>query len=131
MKFLVAFIFFTITLSTAFAESRENLGRLSMEEVLVQPYFLSQERGEGGFSWGDSQAALRWEMEQTLSAHFRIGDLSLLNRQSFYDPTPERGSFGMIEAYGQWNSPYGRFRMGLIPLEYSAEGELGESELYF
>lgn len=109
----------------------ESIGTLSINEVLLQPHFVLQEQRQGGFKWGESQFGVLWELDSTLWAQIKVGSLELLNRQQFYNARAPQENWGMIEGYGAWVSPYGTFRMGLLPLEFGEEGAMEESELYF
>lgn len=108
----------------------EAIGHLFVSDFLLQPHFQLREGSEGGFDWGESQFGIGWRLDSQLQGKVKVGPLALLNRQQFYNPRPHE-DWGVIEAYGEWESPYGRFRMGLLPLEYSEEGAMSESELYF
>ena len=109
----------------------ESIGELSVSELLLRPRFELIEQREGGFHWGESQFGVKWALDAALEAQIKVGPLALLNRQQFYNPDTDPEEWGIIEAYGAWNSPYGVFRMGLIPLDYGEEGATKEADLYF
>ena len=118
-------IFITLFGLSVFAQ--EKLGVLSVEEVLLRPYFLLQEPQSGEFFLGDSSVVFGWKKSHTLGAIFRIGSQSLLNSSArFSDTVDDR--LGVIEAFGQVTGDYGRLRVGLVPLEYGVEGGWLESE---
>ena len=119
-------IFITLFGLSVFAQ--EKLGVLSVEEVLLRPYFLLQEPQSGEFFLGDSSVAFGWKKSHTLGAIFRIGSQTLLNSSArFSDTVDDR--LGVIEAFGQVTGDDGRLRVGLVPLEYGVEGGWLESEL--
>lgn len=123
---LIGLVFFS---SSSFSLN-ESIGTLAVSDLLLQPHFRIQEGSEGGFDWGGSQLGVGWRLDAALSAKIKLGSLDLLNRQQFYKARPQE-EWGIIEAYGEWQSPYGRFRMGLMPVDYGEEGAMNESELYF
>lgn len=48
-----------------------------------------------------------------------------------YLATVDSEKVEMVEAYGQFDSPYGRFRFGRLPIDFGLEGAKSESELIF
>lgn len=109
---------------------REDIGELKIHDLLLRPNFLLQEPTDGSFSIGESSFALRWELEQKYAGVIRIGPRTLLNPLARY--TSEVNSdIMLVEAYAEFNDPYGRFRLGRLPVEFGYEGRLWERELIF
>ena len=109
---------------------REDIGELKIHDVLLRPQFILKEPQEGTFKMGESSFALRWELEETFKGVIRVGSRELMNASARYTPSLNE-DVTLVEAYGEYNSPYGRFRMGRIPTEFGVEGKMWERELIF
>jgi len=109
---------------------REDIGELKIHDLLLRPSFTYRERREGAFSIGESSFALRWELEEKYSGVIRIGPRTLLGQVARYQQTvPE--DVTLVEAYAEYNDPYGRFRLGRLPVEFGYEGRQWERNLIF
>jgi hypothetical protein len=115
------------------ASAVETLGHLYVQDVLVRPYFEVAQPEGGNFSLGESSFALQWSNDELFSSYIMIGQRSLINQEGMYVTTDNDhpNEFTFVEAYGQASGSYGQFRLGMIPIEYGAEGQLRESELIF
>lgn len=128
MKWLVLMLFYTGFASAAIL--REDIGVLKIQDLLLRPNFLMSESHETGFSLGESSVALRWELGESFGGVIRIGPRTLLNPLIHYiKKVPD--DVTLVEAYGEYNHPYGRFRMGRLPVEFGYEGREWERELVF
>lgn len=109
---------------------REDIGELKIHDVLLRPQFILKEPQEGTFKMGESSFALRWELEETFRGVIRVGSRELMNASARYTPLLNE-DVTLVEAFGEFNSPYGRFRMGRIPTDFGLEGKMWERELIF
>ncbi len=109
---------------------REDIGELKIHDLLLRPNFLLKEPTNGAFSIGESSFALRWELESKFAGVVRIGPRTLLNPLARYAPTVN-SDIVLVEAFAEYNDPYGRFRFGRVPVEFGYEGRLWERELIF
>ncbi len=133
MKFLssLSLILATVCIFSAHATVlREDIGELKIHDLLLRPNFLLKEPSEGAFSIGESSFALRWELEQKYAGVIRIGPRTLMNIPSHYLGTVNSDVM-LVEAYAEFNDPFGRVRLGRIPVEFGYEGRLWERELIF
>lgn len=112
------------------APIREEIGELKIHDLLLRPEFLLAEPGDGKFSIGESSFALRWELEESYQGVIRLGSKTLINPPARYTSVVE-DDIVLIEAYGQFSHPYGRFRLGRLPVEFGYEGQQWERNLIF
>lgn len=110
------------------AVQRESIGQLKIHDVLLRPNVYVREPQEGSFSLGESSFALRWELEDYFQGVIRVGSRELMNPTARYTPSVN-DDIVLVEAFGEYRSPFGRFRMGRIPTEFGAEGALWERDL--
>lgn len=110
--------------------SKETLGQLDVSDVLLRPNFQLVESSRGGFSLGESSFEVTWRLDESLSGHFRVGSRQLINQAARYSDSVN-DDLMLVEAYAEWAGPYGRFRLGRVPLEYGAEGSWLERDLLF
>jgi hypothetical protein len=108
----------------------ERVGTFSIEEIRLRPTFLSTEADGGVFSLSDSSFSLRWRKDKKLSAFVGIGSELSRNLPIYYDALSE-DRLGFYEAYAEYNTLYGRFRLGLLPLNFGYDGVLKFSERYY
>lgn len=116
-----------VTLFGFFAVA-ENLGDLSIEELLVQPRFTAQEPSKGYFDISKSQISFEWVKQGGLSAVVRLGSQELIGIPQFLEADVNK-QLGLFEAYGQFRGVYGDLRMGLVPTGFSIEGSTRQSQL--
>ncbi|MBT4760832.1 MAG: hypothetical protein HOO06_03960 [Bdellovibrionaceae bacterium] len=128
MKQFYLFIFILFSLS---AFSKQQLGSLKVEEVLLKPRLRLSEPEQGGFEIGESYLGLTYELDPYLKAVVSLGSLGLINTPSYFynELSTSHVNFGFFEAYAEVHGLYGRLRMGLIPLGYGLNGGFRESEL--
>ncbi len=108
----------------------EPLGTISVSDLLLAPRFTYSEPSRGHFQPGDSYIAVRWKRDEVLSAQVMLGTQSLINIPNRY--TQINGdTVNVIEAYGQGDGSFGRFRAGLIPIPFGSEGGIAEGRLRF
>ncbi len=119
-------------------QRKELIGNLSISDILIQPRIISTEGQTNNFELDRSYFFFSWKMGGDLSAHFGIGQNSLINhnmrlRRDSTDPTMIAGydDIGFFEAYGQFDSRYGTVKAGVIPLRFGWEGNRRESEWVF
>lgn len=125
---LIALLF--SSLSSRAVILREDIGELKIQDLLLRPTFKLQEPSNGAFSIGESSFALRWELEEKFAGVVRIGPRTLLNPLAHYSSSVN-SDLMLVEAYAEYNDPYGRFRLGRVPIEFGYEGRLWERELVF
>lgn len=109
---------------------REDIGVLKIHDLLLRPTFQLQEPQDGEFSVGESSFALRWELAEVFSGVIRIGPRTLMNPVSHYTSAVD-DDVTLVEAFAEFLHPYGRFRMGRLPIEFGYEGRQWERELIF
>lgn len=109
---------------------REDIGELTIHDLLLRPNFMLAEPSTGSFSIGESSFALRWELESKFVGVVRIGPRTLLNPTARYSPTVE-DDIMLVEGFAEYKDAYGRFRLGRIPVEFGMEGRRWERELIF
>ncbi len=120
-----------VLLLAAKAFAVEPLGHLEIRDVLLRPSFSIKEPSNGEFSIGESSLAFGWRRDETFSSFVLLGERTLLNQPAIFTPLQNPDDLTFVEAYAQIEGPYGRFRIGRIPIDYGGEGELRESELMF
>jgi len=113
------------------ALASEPLGVLRLEDVTLRPQAVFGEKKQGQFELGESSAALAWHLDDSLSAKFRFGAHALRGKPAFYKDTKSKNDLDLLEAYAEYQSLYGRFRLGLIPLDLGREGSVPDGELIF
>ena len=131
MKFALLSVLFLGSMAVHSLElSKETLGQLDVSDVLLRPNFQLVESSRGSFSLGESSFEVTWSLDEALSGHFRVGSRPLINQTARYSDSVNNDLM-LVEAYAEWAGPYGRFRLGRVPLEYGAEGSWLERELLF
>ena len=117
----------------ALAAEKDNLGTLSVSDILLRPSFLvaPASNPDRGFSLGESSFAVKWTYENMYSAHFRIGPETLVDPPAHFISQVDPNQVAIVEAYAQVDHPFGRIRMGKLPIEFGLEGAKAESELVF
>lgn len=108
----------------------EPLGTITVSDLLLAPRFFYSEPSRGHFQPGDSYIAVRWKRDDVLSAQVTLGTQSLINIPNRY-PQINGDTVNVIEAYGQGDGSYGRFRAGLLPIPFGSEGGIAEGRLRF
>lgn len=108
----------------------EPLGTISVSDLLLAPRFSYSEPSRGHFQPGDSYIAVRWKRDDVLSAQVTLGTQSLINIPNRY-PQINGDTVNVVEAYGQGDGSFGRFRAGLIPIPFGVEGGIAEGRLRF
>jgi hypothetical protein len=108
----------------------EDIGELKIHDLLLRPNFMLKEPTQGAFSIGESSFALRWELEKKYFGVVRVGPRTLLNPLAHFSSTVNDDLF-LVEAFAEYHSPYGRFRLGRLPVEFGWEGRQWERNLIF
>lgn len=129
---LLTLILGALPLASAFGQldNSEPIGTISVSDLLLAPRFSYSEPSRGHFQPGDSYVAFRWQRDEVLSATVVLGTQSLINIPNRY--TQINGdTINIIEAYGQSDNSYGKFRFGLIPIPFGSEGGIAEGRLRF
>lgn len=109
---------------------REDIGELKIHDLLLRPNFMLKEPQQGSFSIGESSFALRWDLQAKYSSVVRIGPRSLLNPLARYSASVNDDVI-LVEAFGEYEDDYGRYRFGRIPVEFGYEGRQWERTLIF
>lgn len=109
---------------------REDIGVLRIHDLLVRPSFFLGEGGQGSFSMGESSLAFRWELDQKYAGVIRLGPRTLINSSARYTNV-QNDDIVPVEAFAELNHPYGRFRLGRLPIELGYEGQQWERNLIF
>jgi hypothetical protein len=133
-KVTASAIFFSLILlgSLPFsAGAAENLGRIEVSDIFLEPIYTNVEPHQGSFSLGSSYLGASWTIDSVLSAQLKFGSRDLINSPIRYGPTTSLSQLAIVEAYAQADSEFGLFRLGMIPLYYGLEGGDVERELYF
>jgi hypothetical protein len=131
MKVLM-WLLFILAPALAYAES-ENLGTLSISDVLLRPQFTAAPKDVAarGFTIGESSIGVKWDYEKVFSGHVRIGSQDLAAPPVHYNQTFDPNNLQMVEAYAEYDHPYGRFRLGKQPIDFGLEGAKSEGDLIF
>lgn len=119
---------------------RENLGTLSISDILLRPSFLVAPASVlgRGFTLGESSFAVKWTYvagdrvsETVYSGHFRVGPEALVGPPAHYVQSVDPNQIAIVEAYAEMDHPLGRIRAGMLPLDFGLEGAESESDLIF
>lgn len=121
---------FVIATEVSATVIREDIGELKIHDLLIRPNFALKKPRDGGFSIGESSFALRWELEDKFSGVVRIGPWSLLNPVARFS-SDVKSDITLVEAFAEYDHPYGRIRMGTLPVEFGYEGKQWERALIF
>jgi len=114
------------------APETERLGQLEVADFFLAPsYSFRESRHLGSFALDTSYVALMWTRDPIISAQMKLGSRSLLGQPVRFGPIVNKDQLVVIEGYGQANSDLGRFRFGLIPIFFGAEGGDLERHLSF
>lgn len=108
----------------------EKLGQLELTDVLLRPYFLLKEPQEGEFQLGETSVQFTWHIDRHFRSIVRVGPKAMWNPMARFNTGPS-SDIGLVEAYGLYTSLYGEVKAGMIPINYAAEGSLGDGNLYF
>jgi hypothetical protein len=127
---LIWFALLTLSFDARAMVIREDIGELKIHDLLIRPNFVLAEPKKGSFSIGESSFAVRWELEEKFTGVIRLGPRTLINQLSHYSATLD-DDFALVEAFGEYNAWYGRFRFGMLPVEFGLEGRLWERNLIF
>src|SRR5947209_4712327 len=75
--------------SAALAATKENLGTLTVSDVLLRPNFTtgSSDIEDRGFNIGESSLAVQWALNDQFSGHMRVGPRSLIAPPVHYKKT--------------------------------------------
>ena len=118
------------SLEIVHAQSEDKLGSFVYSDLFLEPTYIYSEPNRGHFSAGYSYLGAKWRRDQLISAIIRVGSKSLIGAPARYGPPPA-DEFGLIEAYGQIDSDYGRIRAGIVPIPFGLEGGDSEPRLRF
>ncbi len=131
-QYVWSLVIFTLVYPAA-ALATENLGTLSISDVLLRPSFTVTPTGvsQPGFTIGESSLAVQWKLDESYSGHIRLGSEDLVAPPAHYVAMVDSEKVEMVEAYAQFESQYGRFRFGKLPIDFGLEGAKSESELIF
>lgn len=119
-----------ILLGTSLGQTRERLGELELTDFLLEPSFTYSEPKSGQFEVGNSLLQATWKRDATISGVITVGNKSLLGIPARYEANPTN-ELTFVEAYGQADTTYGRFSLGLIPLPFGTERAGEEGHLRF
>lgn len=109
----------------------EKVGRLTVEEVLLRPTYISTEIKGGEFSLSDSSFKIRWQKDQNLSATVGVGSILERGIPAYYLSTTPDDALGFYEVYADYQGLYGRLRAGLQPLNFGFYGAQPGAERIF
>lgn len=114
------------------AQSYEQLGHLQLKELLLRPDFVVKETQGGQFGLDAAFLGVEWKLDRQFLSYFSMGPRKLKNQMArFPIEHKQENNLDLVEAYAQFENIYGRWRMGLIPINFGVEGEIRESALYF
>ena len=127
--------------------SYDKIGELSVSDLILNPMYVYEERGSrspdqqptylagpnttSGVRPGYSLVGATWRRDRFLSATVKIGSKTLIGAPARYGLPPNNDEAGIIEAYGQLDSDYGRLRFGEVPIPFGLEGGDSEGRLRF
>ncbi len=109
--------------------SADSLGELAVYRLMVEPNFYIAEPKTAAFELKRGLFALQWKNDNRWQAQVAVGSPDMIGLPSRYGA--ESKSWGLVEAYGQWDSGLGVLRLGLLPLDYGLEGGEFEEVLIF
>ena len=104
---------------------------MSIDEIMVQPTYSSVETAGGDFSFGSSSFSLLWNYENRYRARLSLGGNGLRATPRYYQTADPTDEIDFYEAYGEYEGVYGRFRFGLLPINFGYGGGLREAQLVF
>ncbi|MCB0362383.1 MAG: hypothetical protein KDD35_06660 [Bdellovibrionales bacterium] len=104
------------------------MGQLSFEELSLRAGYFVSEGQNSEFNLNESLIGFSWRLDKNIRSFVGLGGLKLINSPLHYSSSSSH-EWGLVEAYGEYMTSYGRWRFGLIPLEYAIEGSRRESEL--
>ena len=119
--------------SSLLFSSEENMQQDQVGQIKLQDFLLNPRLYSGDQSYIDlhySQFAVLWD-NHNIAAQIRIGPQSLRNAK-LWAKDEQSQEFGVIEAYASYSSlNWGKLQMGLMPIEFSWEGQNREEALWF
>lgn len=131
LRLLAILFFLSQSISLPLAMAEENLGTLRLENITLRPLFFARERDKAEFSLDNSHLTLGWTLNNAVGAKAEIGSSSQTAAPAFYNKKTSAESLVFTEAYGEFNSVYGRVRAGVLKIPFGAEGVLSDSEELF
>lgn len=120
-----------LVLGPVVAFTQERAGELSIDDVYLEPTYISRETEGGQFTLGQSSFSLKWEYKEKYRAKISIGSLEERYMPQIYDLTVPSRDLGVIEGYAEYEGVYGRIRLGLLPLNFGYGGYSANSDLVF
>jgi hypothetical protein len=112
--------------------AQERAGTLRLDEVYLEPTFISKEREGGRFGLNETSFSLSWNYQDSFRSVLSVG--SLVERytpQVYLSDDDVNEGFGVYEAFGEYQGIYGRVRFGLLPLNYGYGGYQNKRALVF
>jgi hypothetical protein len=109
----------------------EKAGEVSFDELYLEPFFFSREGQGGEFRLGQSSVTFGWRHQDRFRTKLQIGSLEERYTPSIYDQGLVSREIGIIEGFGEYQTPYGEVRLGLLPLNFGYGGYSLNRELIF
>lgn len=129
MRFL--FLLCLLGLGPTLVLAQERAGKLSIDEVYLEPTYISKETEGGEFTLGQSSFALKWDYRERYGGRIQIGSLEERYLPQIYDLSVPTRDIGIIEGYAEYQGIYGRVRLGLLPLNFGYGGYSANRDLIF
>jgi hypothetical protein len=112
------------------ARAEENIGKIEVSDIVINPRFAYVEGRSGGFNVGDSLFGFRWTTDSPFLVQLKFGSSELIAQPLRYTiANGQTSTFAVIEGYAQYTTQLGRLRFGRVPLGFGLEGLKTESEL--
>jgi hypothetical protein len=112
------------------ANADERIGTFTIDELRIRAALVDTENVGAQFDTIGSAVAFRWSKDQNFTAYMLLGSKKMRNLPVYYSAVNE-DSLGMVEGYAEYSDYYGRFRFGLIPLNFGYDGVLKEHDQIF
>lgn len=112
------------------AQADEVIGNFSIKDLHIRASLTNLHESETRFDLVGSFFALKWDKQDKYSAHLIVGSEQMRNLPVYYAATND-DKLGLVEAYAEYADFFGRFRFGLIPLEFGYDGVLQSYEQIF
>lgn len=111
----------------AIAAAPQSLGELELSRLLIEPSFFVMEPKTSSFEMSKAMLGAVWRNDNRWSAHLTFGSSSMIGVPKRYGTLNQELS--LLEAFGQWDSGVGVWRIGMIPLDFGLQGGSSEENI--
>lgn len=128
-KFFIRILLLSSGLSGVLAHAQDELGRLGVRSLLLEPFFEIRDGQETEFNLRHSYLSGEWVYDQKIRAVLAFGQAHSIGLPSKYGPDFSDDELALVEGYAEFNGAYGRLRAGRQPVEFGLESGGREAEL--